>query len=335
MGEYHGFDREREPIAIIGGACRFPGRLNTPSKLWEFLSHPRDLLSKIPALRFNADAFFHPDGAHHGTSNVTSSYFLDEDPRVFDAAFFNIKPVEAHSIDPQHRILLEVVYEALEAAGQSVEVLAGSQTGMYVGLMCSDFEEHLKRDTETLPTYATTGMARSLIANRISYFFDWRGPSMMIDTACSSSLFAVHHAVQLLRSGDSDVAVAAGSNLIFNPDTYAGESSLKMLSPTGRSRMWDASADGYGRGEGVAAVILKRLSDAIRDGDQIESIIRESGVNSDGRTKGLTMPNELAQADLISRTYKKAGLDPTKQEDRCQFFEAHGTGTEAGDRRVG
>jgi hybrid polyketide synthase/nonribosomal peptide synthetase ACE1 len=329
--------RERpgnEPIAIIGSACRFPGRLNSPSKLWEFLRDPGDLLSKIPASRFNADAFFHPDGAHHGTSNVTESYFLNEDPRVFDAAFFNIKPVEAHSIDPQHRILLELVYESLEAAGQSMEALAGSQTGVFVGLMCGDFTEHIQRDMDTIPAYTGTGTARSLISNRVAYFFDWRGPSMTIDTACSSSLFAVHQAVQLLRSGDSDLAVAAGSNLILGPDVYIAESKLKMLSPTGRCRMWDAGADGYARGEGVASVILKRLSDAIRDGDHIESVIRESGINSDGRTKGLTMPNELAQADLITRTYRKAGLDPTREEERCQFFEAHGTGTEAGDCRV-
>lgn len=323
-----------EPIAIVGSACRFPGSLNSPSKLWEFLRKPKDLASKIPADRFNADAFFHPDGAHHGTSNVTESYFLDDDVRHFDASFFNIKPVEAHSIDPQHRLLLEVVYESLEASGQSIELLAGSQTGVYVGLMCADFSEHLQRDLDSIPMYMATGTARSLISNRISYFFDWHGPSMTIDTACSSSLFAVHQAVQLLRSGDSDVAVATGSNLILGPELYIGESKLKMLSPTGRSRMWDADADGYARGEGVASVILKRLSDAIRDGDHIESIIRETGINTDGRTKGLTMPSELAQSDLITRTYRKAGLDPRKEEDRCQFFEAHGTGTEAGDCRV-
>ena len=323
-----------EPIAIIGSACRFPGSLDNPSKLWDFLRQPKDLLSKIPTGRFNADAFFHPDGAHHGTSNVTESYFLEEDPRLFDAAFFNIKPVEAHSIDPQHRILLEVVYESLEAGGQSIEGLAKSQTGVYVGLMCGDFSEHIQRDIDAMPAYMATGTARSLISNRISYFFDWHGPSMTIDTACSSSLFAVHQAVQLLRSGDSNLAVAAGSNIILGPELYIGESKLKMLSPTGRSRMWDEKADGYARGEGVAAIILKRLSDAIRDGDHIESVIRESAINSDGRTKGLTMPNELAQADLITRTYRKAGLDLTKESERCQFFEAHGTGTEAGDCRV-
>ncbi|KAM0323352.1 hypothetical protein ACHAQA_008945 [Verticillium albo-atrum] len=324
---------ENEPIAVVGSSCRFPGSLNTPSKLWEFLKDPTDLLTKIPKERFNADAFYHPDGMHHGTTNVTESYLLREDVRLFDANFFNIKPIEAHSIDPQQRILMEVVYESLEAAGMPLESLAGSETGVYVGLMCEDYVDHLRRDIDTMPTYMGTGTARSIISNRISYFFDWHGPSMTIDTACSSSLVAVHQAVQLLRSGESNLAVAAGANLILGPELYIGESKLKMLAPSSRSRMWDVEADGYARGEGIAAVILKRLSDAIRDGDNIECIIRESGVNSDGRTKGITMPNQVAQTDLITRTYQKAGLDAKDPSQRCQYFEAHGTGTPAGDAR--
>ncbi|KAK1839826.1 polyketide synthase peptide synthetase [Colletotrichum chrysophilum] len=324
---------ENEPIAVVGSACRFPGALDTPSKLWEFLRDPTDLLTKIPKERFNADAFYHPDGMHHGTTNVTESYLLREDVRLFDAGFFNIKPVEAHSIDPQQRVLMEVVYESLEAAGMPIESLAGSETGVYVGLMCEDYVDHLRRDIDTMPTYMGTGTARSIISNRISYFFDWHGPSMTIDTACSSSLVAVHQAVQLLRSGESNLAVAAGANLILGPELYIGESKLKMLAPGSRSRMWDVEADGYARGEGIAAVILKRLSDAVRDGDHIECIIRESGVNSDGRTKGITMPNQVAQTDLITRTYRKAGLDAKDPLQRCQYFEAHGTGTPAGDAR--
>lgn len=325
------------PIAIIGTACRFPGDLDNPSKLWSFLQNPRDLLTKIPPSRFNADAFYHRDGAHHGTSNVTESYFLSSDPRRFDAGFFGIKPVEAHSMDPQQRVLLEVVYEALEAAGLTMERLAGTDTGVFVGLMCADFSDHLQCDLDDLPTYMATGTARSIVSNRVSYFFDWHGPSMTIDTACSSSLVAVQQAVEMLRStagsGTSDVAIAAGANLIFGPGLYVGEAKLKMLSPGSRSRMWDADADGYARGEGVAAVVLKRLSDAIRDGDHIDCVIRESGCNSDGRTKGITMPNERAQADLITRTYARAGLDCRVEEQRCQYFEAHGTGTVAGDGR--
>lgn len=323
-----------ELIAVIGSACRFSGRSNSPAKLWELLREPRDLLTKIPQARFNADGFYHSDPMHHGATNCTQSYFLDEDHRVFDAGFFNIKGVEAHAMDPQQRLLLETIYESLESAGLSIENLAGSHTAVFVGLMCGDYSELLQRDIDVLPTYMSTGTARSIISNRISYFFDWHGPCMTIDTACSSSLVAVHQAIQLLRSGESDIAIAAGSNLILGPELYIGESKLKMLSPDGRSRMWDLNADGYARGEGVAAVVLKRLSTAINDGDDIECVIRESGVNQDGRTKGITMPSQHAQADLIARTYAKAGLDPRNPTQRCQYFEAHGTGTPAGDPRV-
>ncbi|KAI2161307.1 hypothetical protein LOZ25_002353 [Ophidiomyces ophidiicola] len=324
-------EKRAEPIAIIGTACRFPGSLDSPSKLWEFLCSPHDVLTDIPKERFNGDTFYHPNGMHHGTSNVKQSYLLKEDPRAFDAGFFNITPVEAHSIDPQHRLILEIVYESLEAAGLSIEGLNGSHTGVYVGLMSNDYTDHLQRDMDTLPTYTATGNARSIISNRISYFFNWHGPCMTIDTACSSSLVAVHQAVQLLRSGESDLAIAAGSNLILMPGQYITESKLKMLSPGSRSRMWDIDADGYARGEGVAAVVLKTLSRALEDGDHIECIIRESGINQDGRTKGITMPNELAQMELITQTYTKIGLDPQCKNDRCQYFEAHGTGTKAGD----
>ena len=323
-----------EPIAVIGSGCRFPGSSSNPSKLWDLLQKPRDLLTRIPENRFNADRFYHPDPSHHGTTNVTESYFLQEDHRLFDAGFFNIKQIEAHALDPQQRVLMETIYESLEAAGLSIESLAGSQTGVYVGLMCGDYSEHLQRDLNALPTYMPTGTARSIMSNRISYFFDWHGPCMTIDTACSSSLVAVHQAVQLLRSGESDIAVAAGCNLILGPEFYIGESKLKMLSPENRSRMWDIEANGYARGEGVAAVILKRLSSAIADGDHIECIVRESGVNQDGRTKGITMPSQYAQAELIKKTYAKAGLDPRNPKERCQYFEAHGTGTPAGDPKV-
>lgn len=323
-----------EPIAVIGSGHRFPGSANSPSKLWELLLKPRDLLSRIPENRFNPDGFYHPNPSHHGTTDVTESYFLDGEQRHFDAGFFNIKPVEVHAIDPQQRILMEGVYESLEASGLSIESLAGSLTGVYVGLMCADYVEHLNSDVNSLPTYTPTGNARSIMSNRISYFFDWNGPSMTIDTACSSSLVAVHQAVQLLRSGDSDVAVAAGANLILGPLQYVGASKLHTLSADSRSRMWDIDATGYARGEGVAAVILKRLSSAIADGDNIECIIRESGINQDGRTKGITMPSSKAQADLIARTYAKAGLDPRNPSQRCQYFEAHGTGTAAGDPKV-
>ncbi|RDW90313.1 uncharacterized protein DSM5745_02088 [Aspergillus mulundensis] len=320
-----------EPIAIIGSGCRFPGQASSPSKLWTLLSQPRDVLSKIN--RFSADGFYNKDGHHHGSSNVLHSYQIDEDTRAFDAQFFNIPASEAESMDPQQRFLMEVVYEAIEASGHKIEDLAGSEmaTAAYVGVMCNDYAHITYADLESVPKYAATGTALSILSNRLSYFFNWTGPSMTIDTACSSSLVALHHAVQTLREGNSKVAVAAGANLIFTPTNYIAESNVNMLSPTGRSRMWDADADGYARGEGVAAVVLKTLSQAIADGDPIECVIRETGLNQDGRTTGITMPSNVAQAELIRSTYKRAGLDLNKQADRPQFFEAHGTGTKAGD----
>nr|OQO31268.1 hypothetical protein B0A51_01022 [Rachicladosporium sp. CCFEE 5018] len=320
-----------EAIAILGSGCRFPGGADSPAKLWELLKQPRDLLTAIPKRRFNIDAFYHPDGTHPGSTNVRHSYFLEENIHAFDATFFGIKPSEADCIDPQHRILLETVFEALSNAGQKLETLAGSQTAVYCGLMCNDHGDNIKQDLNAAPIYSATGTAASMLSNRVSYFFDWHGPSMTTDTACSSSLVAVHHAVQQLRSGQSDVAVAAGANLILGPGAYVLESKLNMLSPDGRSRMWDAAANGYARGAGVAAVVLKTLSKAIRDGDHIDCIIRETGINQDGRSPGITMPNHAAQTALIKDTYARAGLDAANPLQRCQYFEAHGTGTPAGD----
>ncbi|GME34422.1 Beta-ketoacyl synthase [Neofusicoccum parvum] len=320
----------REPIAIIGSGCRFPGGSSSPSKLWDLLRNPRDVLREFPEDRLRLPNFYNKNGEHHGSTDVKNrGYLLSEDHRVFDAPFFNINPLEADGMDPAQRILLETVYEALEAAGYSIEEMQGTLTSVFVGLMTADWWDLQMRDTETIATYAATGTARSIISNRISYFFDLKGASMTIDTACSSSLVALHQAVQSLRNGESTTAIVAGANVLLDPSMYIAESKLHMLSPESRSRMWDKSADGYARGEGCAAVFLKPLSKAIADGDHIECIVRETGVNSDGRTKGITMPSATAQAALIRATYQSAGLDPLV--DRCQYFECHGTGTAAGD----
>lgn len=209
---------QNEPIAIIGTGCRFPGGSTSPSSLWKLLREPREVASKID--RFNSTGFYHPDGSHHGTTNVKESYFLTDDHRHFDAQFFNIQPAEAESIDPQQRVLLETVYEAVEASGQTIERLQGSMTAVYVGLMNGDYSDVLFRDMDTLPTYTATAVARSIVSNRVSYFFDWHGPSMTIDTACSSSLVALHQGVQALRSGDTHMAIAAGTNLILGPGEH-------------------------------------------------------------------------------------------------------------------
>ncbi|KLO93751.1 Uncharacterized protein Y057_14337 [Fusarium fujikuroi] len=341
------FSKTNEPIAVVGTACRFPGGCNTPSKLWDLVCSSRDVLQKVPPARFNVDSFYHSDPTHHGTTNVTQSYFLDEDVTKFDNSFFGIQPMEAEAMDPQQRLLLETVYDSVVDAGLAMEDLKGSDTSVFVGQMCDDWAQMLAKDWDDIPTYMGTGVSRAVMSNRVSYFgksllyskissanvvtFDWHGPSMSIDTACSSSLVAVHEAVRTLRSGESNVAVAAGANLILLPGMYICESKLRMISPTGRSRMWDANADGYARGEGFASVILKTLSQALADGDPIECIIRETGVNQDGKTPGLTVPSNIAQTALIRDVYQRAGLDITKPSDRPQLFHAHGTGTKAGD----
>ena len=207
----------QEPIAVVGTGCRFPGESSSPSKLWDLLKNPRDLLTKFPESSFDPKDFYHPDAAHHGTTNVQESYFFSEDVTRFDAQFFGLQPAESEAIDPQQRLLMETVYDSLCSAGIPVDELRGSSTAVYVGLMCDDWSGILFRDWDAIPTYAATGTARSIMSNRISYFFDWHGPSMTIDTACSSSLVAVHQAVQTLRSGDSRVAIAAGANLILSP----------------------------------------------------------------------------------------------------------------------
>ncbi|KAF4634027.1 hypothetical protein G7Y89_g4083 [Cudoniella acicularis] len=321
----------KEPIAIIGSSCRFPGGCTTPARLWELLQDPHDILKEIPPNRFNAESFYHQDASHHGTSNVDKAYLLSENISLFDASFFNISPREAAAMDPQQRLLLETVYEAIENAGYSLQKLSGSNTSVFVGLMGGDYHDIQSRDPTSVSQYLATGTARSVLSNRISYFFDWRGPSMTIDTACSSSLVSVHLAVQGLRNGESSMAVVGGANLILGPEPFIYEFKLHMLSPRGRSSMWDSSADGYGRGEGFATVVLKPLGAALRDGDHIESVIRETGVAQDGRTSGITMPSSSSQAALIKETYLKAGLDLHDPVDRCQFFEAHGTGAPAGD----
>lgn len=320
----------REAIAVIGSACRFAGDVDSPSKLWDLLTEPRDLRQEVPRDRFDPEGFYHCSHAYHGHTNVKQSYLLAQDPAAFDAEFFGINPIEAQSIDPQQRLTMEMVYEAIEAAGLTIEGLSGSNTCVYAGVMTGDYEQMLCRDLDQLPTYAAIGTSRAVLSNRVSYFFNWKGASITMDTACSSSLVALHSAIQTLRSGDSDAAVVCGTNLLLGPELYIIESTLKMLSPEGLSRMWDAEANGYARGEGVAALVIKPLSAALRDNDHIECIVRETGVNQDGSTAGLTMPSPTSQRDLIRKTYSRAGLNLNIMRDRPQYFEAHGTGTPAG-----
>ena len=254
-------------------------------------------------------------------------HFLDCNVGEFDAQFFNITPQEARAMDPQQRLLLEVSYEAFENAGLTLQSLAGSATSCYVGAFTSDYRDIFTRDPEAAPKYTATGNSSSILSNRLSWFYDLRGPSMTVDTACSSSLVALHLACQSLRTGESRAAIVGGANLILSPESMMWLSNLNSLGKDGVSRTFDSCGNGYGRGEGFAIIVLKPLRDAVTDGDTIRAVIRGTGINQDGRTTGITLPSSEAQADLIRSTYLNAGLDMTK----TRYFEAHGTGTAAGD----
>ncbi|RDW95260.1 hypothetical protein BP5796_01023 [Coleophoma crateriformis] len=315
------------PIAIIGMGCRFAGEATGPDKLWEMISAGADAWSEIPASRFNQDAFFHPNGAREGSTNVRGAHFLKEDISLFDAPFFNITLEEAKAMDPQLRLQLECTYEALENAGLKLDSIANSDTSVYSGIFARDYHESLFRDIETLPRYFNTGNGAAMFSNRISYFFDLKGPSMTVDTGCSTSIVALHLACQSLKSGESKMSIIGGNNLMLNPDMITAMSSFGFVSPDGRSYAFDHRASGYGRGEGVASIIIKPLEDALKDGDNIRAVLVQTSLNQDGKTNGITLPSQSAQENLIKSCYNAAGLDPAE----TPYVEAHGTGTQAGD----
>ncbi|KAJ5082078.1 type I iterative polyketide synthase [Penicillium argentinense] len=318
----------REPIAIIGYACRLSGQVSSPGDLWELCTRGRSGWCPIPKDRFDAGAYHHPNPSKSGTTNPVGGYFLDQDVSRFDAPFFNVTVQEAISMDPQQRLLLETSYEALESAGIPKESLAGRNVGVFVGGNFADYELRNLRDIETTPMYQATGNAPSLQSNRISYFFDLSGPSLTVDTACSSSLVALHYAVQSLRSGESKEALVGGCRLNILPDYFVSMSMSQLFNDDGKTYAFEERAkSGFARGEGAGVVLLKPLSAALRDKDPIRAIIANTGVNQDGRTKGITLPNGQAQEDLIRRVYSEANLNP----DECGFAEMHGTGTKAGD----
>ncbi len=313
-----------EPIAIIGMGCRFPGGAESPEAFWRILEEGVDVIKEVPPDRWDVDAAADPTGDDAERMSRRWGGFLD---RVdgFDPHFFGISPREAASMDPQQRLLLEVAWEALEAAGQRQEQLAGSRTGVFVGVYNEDYA-WLHADTKQ-DVYSVLGSARSVTAGRLSYLLDLQGPSMAVDTACSSSLVAVHLACQSLRERESHLAIAAGVNLILSPRSSLLTSKLLALSPDGRCRTFDARANGFVRGEGCGVVVLKRLSDALADGDSVLAVVRGSAVNQDGRSTGLTAPNVLSQQALIRQALESAGVTP----EEVGYVEAHGTGTPLGD----
>ncbi len=314
-----------EPIAIIGIGCRFPGA-KTPLDFWHILRNGIDAITEVPADRWDIDAFYHPETVRPGKMNTRWGGFLEQVDR-FEPSFFGISPREAQQVDPQQRLLLEVAWEALENAGIVPESLAGSQTGVFVGSSNVDYHRLVYKDSSRLEGHSGTGTSTSISANRLSYFLNLKGASIAIDTACSSSLVAVNLACHNLLTGDSNLCLVAGVNLILSPEINITFSQARMMAADGRCKTFDASADGYVRGEGCGVVVLKRLSDALRDGDNIQAVIKGSAINQDGLTNGLTAPNGPSQQAVIRQALEKAGIKPAQ----ISYVETHGTGTSLGD----
>jgi acyl transferase domain-containing protein len=316
------------PVAIIGMGLRFPGSGTDPERFWQMIKEGRDAVKPVPPDRWDRDALYSPDAATPGKINTRYGAFLD-DVRRFDAAFFDITPLEAMRMDPQQRIFLETAWHALENAGLPKTRIAGTDTGVFVGIHSHSADYHAMQfaDPEALDAYAGPGTAHDMIAGRLAYWLDLHGPAMVVDTACSSSLTAVHLACRSLRAGDCSQAIVGGLNLLLQPFITVAAAQLQLLSPDGRCKAFDAAADGMGRGEGCGVVILKALDAALRDGDRVLAVLRGSAVNQDGKTNGLTAPNGLAQQRLLRRALQDAEVQPWE----IGYVEAHGTGTALGD----
>jgi len=317
-----------EPIAVIGIGCRFPGGADDPTSFWRLLEQGFDAVTEVPKERWDVDRYYDPDPDAPGKSYTRWGSFL-KDIDQFDTQFFGISPREAVSLDPQQRLLLEVTWQSLENAGIAPSSLQGSQTAVYVGLTTHDYSMRLTASggTHYADAYTPSGTAHSMAGGRLSYVLGLHGPNVSIDTACSSSLVAVHWAVQSLRNGEANLALAGGVNLTLIPDGSILTSRGRMMSFDGRCKSFDASADGYVRGEGCGMIVFKRLSDAQRDGDTVMAVIRGSALNQDGRSSGLTAPNGPAQEAVIKAALANAGLKPAD----IGYIEAHGTGTSLGD----
>ncbi|KAL4863050.1 hypothetical protein BDV12DRAFT_189962 [Aspergillus spectabilis] len=319
----------REPIAIIGMGLRLPGGIHSPEALWELLVNKKETSGPIPPSRFNA-AGFYSASKRPGTILVQRGHFLDESDGLdcLDTSFFSMSKAEVEMLDPQQRMLLEVVWQCMENAGQ--RDWRGSNTGVFVGTWGDDWQDFLAKDPQQSGgMLSVSGAGDFAISNRISYEYNLQGPSMTIKAACASSMICLHEACQAVSEGDCDAAIVAGTNLIVTPTTTIAQTEAGVISPTGQCRTFDASANGYARGEAINAILIKKLSDAIRDRDPIRAIIRGSAVNSDGRSAGISAPNPMAHAKMIRRAYEVAGLSNNPED--TPFVEVHGTGTPSGD----
>ncbi|AMC47391.1 phthiocerol synthesis polyketide synthase type I PpsB [Mycobacterium tuberculosis] len=315
-----------EPVAVVGIGCRFPGDVDGPESFWDFLVAGRNAISTVPADRWDAEAFYHPDPLTPGRMTTKWGGFVP-DVAGFDAEFFGITPREAAAMDPQQRMLLEVAWEALEHAGIPPDSLGGTRTAVMMGVYFNEYQSMLAASPQNVDAYSGTGNAHSITVGRISYLLGLRGPAVAVDTACSSSLAAVHLACQSLRLRETDLALAGGVSITLRPETQIAISAWGLLSPQGRCAAFDAAADGFVRGEGAGVVVLKRLTDAVRDGDQVLAVVRGSAVNQDGRSNGVTAPNTAAQCDVIADALRSGDVAP----DSVNYVEAHGTGTVLGD----
>lgn len=315
-----------EPVAVVGVGCRFPGAVVGADAYWTFLASGGDGIGEIPRDRWNADEFYDQDTLAPGRMSSKWGGFLP-DVGGFDADYFGISPREAEAMDPQQRVMLEVAWEALEHAGIAPDHLAGIRGAVMMGVYYTEYQGISATNPDSIDAYSATGNAHAVAVGRIAYLLGLRGPAMAVDSACSSSLVSIHLACQSLRLRESDLALAGGVSLILRPETQIAMSKWGMLSPRGRCHSFDAGADGFVRGEGAGVVVLKRLTDAVRDGDRVLAVVRGSAVNQDGRSNGLTAPNTLAQCDVIARALRSADVTAGS----VNFIEAHGTGTALGD----
>ena len=325
--ESGGPSRPAPRFAVIGYAARFPGAPDA-DEFWDLLRDGRDAISEVPEDRWDVDEFFDPEPGTPGKVVTRRAGFVD-DVTGFDAPFFGMSTREARMLDPQHRLLLETAWRAVEHSGTAPSALAGTNTGVFVGLATHDYLG-MASDELTYPeieAYMAIGTSNAAAAGRISYRLGLQGPAVAVDTACSSSLVAIHQACQALQLGECDLALAGGANVLLTPATMITFSNAQMLAPDGRCKTFDAAADGYVRGEGCGVIVVKRLEDAIADGDRIRAVIRGSAINQDGASGGLTVPNGVAQQRVIADALKRAELEPSD----VGYLEAHGTGTSLGD----
>src|SRR5881394_1718801 len=318
----------KDRIAIIGIGCRFPGGVNDAESFWRLLVECRDAVTDVPADRWNVERYYDPEPGIVGKSVAKRGGFVDGIDQ-FDPQFFGISPREAPYVDPQHRLLLETSWEAIEDAGVVLDFEKGSDVAVFVGISHNDYQgiQSTAFDHFGISPHSPTGSAHSIAANRISYCLNLRGPSVAMDTACSSALTAMYAACEHIRTGRGDSALAGGVTVMITPGGFIGFSQASMLSPDGKCKAFDASANGFVRGEGAGMVLLKRLSQAIADGDPIHGVIIGTALNQDGHTNGISLPSAEAQARLVRDACIDAGIAPW----RIGFVEAHGTGTAVGD----